>query len=175
MRIGEIAYRAGATFLVAFLVTGCVQPAEPSRLNSPPAGASDNQSDLSEFFAHHNDQGMIADSSIADIHFVPHSVHLSGTGEARLERYAELMAEDGGTLFYDTSLCDDELIEARLAVAKSFLMKAGATNQPIDVVVGMARGRGMNAAEAIGGQAVARQPEARGTAYKLSGNEGGGE
>lgn len=174
MSFREIAYQAGAVILSACLLTGCIQPEEPSRLNSPPSGASDNQSDLSEFYAYHNDQGMVADSSIADIHFVPHSVHLSGTGEARLERYAELMAQSGGTLYYDTSLCDDELIDARLAVARSFLMKCGASAQPIQIVVGLPGGRGMNATEAAAGQAIARQPESRGTAYKLAGGGSGG-
>jgi hypothetical protein len=124
---------------------------------------------VTEFFAYHNDQGLISDQSIADIHFIPHSPQLSGTGKIRLERYAELLAETGGTLHYDTPNQNDELVKSRLTTARRFLRQKVAGRHVITVVLGMPKGRGMDAAEAAAGQGVAKQPEPRETAYHLTG------
>ncbi|HWL95037.1 MAG TPA: hypothetical protein VNT79_16070 [Phycisphaerae bacterium] len=164
----------GAASLVvcACFGCGCVKPHDNQRANAPPQGDSENPGEISEYFAYHHDQGLLADCSIADLHFIPHSVHLSGTGEARLARYAELLGGDGGLLHYQTSECDEDLVEARLAVARSYLAKSSSTGKPVHVVLGLPGGRGMSAAESSAGQAVARQPEQRGSAYRLA--ESGG-
>ncbi|MFQ5501905.1 MAG: hypothetical protein ACE5EQ_06340 [Phycisphaerae bacterium] len=162
---------AGAWFAVA--AGACVPPEDTVSLNSPSLTDFREQRTLGEYFAYHNDQGMMADRSIADIHFIPHTAELSGTGQARLERYAELLSTTGGTLHYDTRLGDADLVELRIASAKTFMSKAVPSVYPIDVVVGTAGGRGMPASESTGGQEVARQPELRGTAYHLRGAVGG--
>lgn len=145
-------------------------------MNGPQTDESPPQPEMAEYFANHNDQGMMHDMSIADIHFIPHSPHLSGAGEARLERYAELLAATGGTLCYDTRLDDKELLDARLAMAREFLAHAVPGKNEIGVELGMAGGRGMIASEAIAGQGVAKQPEQRGPAYNLNvqGSSSGG-
>ncbi|MFQ5503016.1 MAG: hypothetical protein ACE5EQ_12075 [Phycisphaerae bacterium] len=161
-----------AAILLGFFLAGCVKPAETKMLNAPPQGYSESRHRLAEFFAYHNDQGMIADMSIADIHFIPHQRQLSGTGEARLERYAELLATSGGTLTYETKLEDDILVEERIKVAREFLAQSIPSNNRIDVVLGVPGGRGMDVAEAATGQAVAKEAEPRGTAYNLSNRAG---
>ncbi len=155
---------------VLFASVGCCPP-DTELLNAPPQGTTDSRNHLAEFYAYHNDQGMIADMSIADIHFVPHSATLSGTGEARLGRYAELLAGTGGTLTYDTKLKDDAMVQARLEAAREYLAVAYPSEQHVDVVVGLAGGRGMNVIESAGSLAVAKQAEPRGTAYNLSGTK----
>jgi hypothetical protein len=153
---------------------GCAEPTRP-RLNAPPQGESSDKPEWGRYFDYHDDQGMLADMSIADIHFVPHSAEISGVGEVRLERYAELLARTGGRISYDTSLRDQALVEARLANARTFLKDALPTAKTIDVVLGLPGGRGMTTKEASLGKAVAEQPEPRSTAYKLKGstNTGG--
>lgn len=153
---------------------GCQQPTESERMNAPPQGAGQSHPLWTELYAYHNDQGMMADRSIADIHFVPGSTDLSGTGVARMERYAELLATTGGTLWYGPSIQDKELIEARIATAKAFLAQALPGAKTIHVALGLGQGRGMSAAEAKTGKTVANTAEARGTAYSLAG-EGGGK
>ncbi len=155
------------------MTTGC-QQGETVSMNSPQTEDSPPQPGIAEYFAYHNDQGMISDMSIADVHFIPHQASLSGIGEARLERYAELLATTGGTLNYDTRLQDNTLIEARLAIAREFLAHAVPGKNQISVVLGMPGGRGMLATESMGGLGVARQPEPRGTAYRLNETGGGG-
>jgi len=154
------------------LGAGCSGMQDQERLNAPPQGESYARSNVAEYFAYHNDQGMMADMSIADIHFVPHSAELSGTGEARLERYAELLATTGGTLNYLTTLTDKKLIDTRLKTAKKFLESAIAGNQCIEVVLGLPGGRGMDAKKALAAQEVAMQPEPRENAYHLSDKTG---
>ncbi|MCG8404792.1 MAG: hypothetical protein MI923_06300 [Phycisphaerales bacterium] len=162
----------GVLSVFALIPVGCIEPEGTSTVNTPSLDDSKEKPILAEYLAYHQDQGLLADLSIADIHFVPHSCYLSGAGEARLERYAELLASTGGTLNYDTRVRDKTLIEARLNTAKAFLAKAFPSDHDIDVISGMPGGRGMVATEAIGGQAVAREPEARGTAYNF-GSAGG--
>jgi len=159
----------GLCVLLIFTMVGCVDPAPSQRVNAPFMSDTESRSNVAEFFAYHNDQGMIWDQSLADIHFIPHSTRLSGTGKVRLERYAELLADTGGTLHYDTPIRDKQLVEARLTTARRYLRQKVAGKHVIKVVLGMPQGRGMNAAEAAAGQAVAKQPEPRERAYDLSG------
>jgi hypothetical protein len=146
--------------------TGCEKPTVP-RLNAPPQGEAQDHPSVSNYFVYHDDQGMLADMSIADIHFVPHTAQLSGVGEARLERYAELLAGTGGCIHYDTGLQDQTLIEARLVTARSFVKDALPSGKTIELAVGLPGGRGMSAKEAKGGRGVAEQAEARESAYYL--------
>lgn len=160
----------GLTLLTAcwmYAWWGCAAN-EYTRLNAPPQGEAPAHPEWVAYYEHHNDQGMLADMSIADIHFVPHSSCLSGVGKVRLERYAELLSADGGTLHYDTLLTDNTLVDARLKVAKDFLAEAAPGTRPIDVLVGIAGGRGMSNKEATAAAGVAQQPEPRKSAYHLN-------
>jgi hypothetical protein len=164
-----------AAFLLAGGVVGCVEPTEPQQLNAPPQGAGLDGPQWGDAYTYHNDQGMMADRSIADLHFVPGTADLSGTGVARLERYAELLATTGGTLRYGPTIDDEIMIAERLATAQTFLAQAIPGAKEIEVVTGLPAGRGMGAQEAMPGRAVAQQPEPRGTAYHLSGSGGSGD
>lgn len=157
-----------ARILIAIgLIAGCNKPEPTITMNSPP-GEDDSTHKVSQFLAGQRDQGLIEDMSIADIHFRGTTRFLSGTGEVRLERFAELLATTGGELHYDTQLQDMTLVNARLQVARDFLNQARIGSQSIQLVLGKPGGRGMDATESIAGQGVAKQPEARGTAYRLS-------
>lgn len=155
------------TALWMYVVWGCAAN-EYTRMNAPPQGDAPAHPQWRDYYTYHNDQGMLADMAIADLHFVPHSTCLSGVGEARLVRYAELLAARGGTLNYDTCLNDTNMVDARLKVVKDFLAQATPTGGKIDVVVGPAGGRGMSNKEAAAAAAVAQQPEPRKTAYRLN-------
>lgn len=157
--------------LLATGLGGC-GPEPYTRLNAPPQGPGEERPDWADMYAYHDDQGMMADMSIADMHFVPHTADLSGVGEARLERYAELLAGRGGTINYDTASTDETLVADRLATAKRFLAQAMPSQKSIEVAVGPAGGRGMDHREALAGQAVAKQPEPRQNAYFLRGYAG---
>ncbi len=146
---------------------GCF-PNPNLRLNSPPQGDAPEHPPWRDMYVYHNDQGMLADMSIADIHFVPHCANLSGTGEARLERYAELLASRGGNINYDPTIVDDNLIKARMETAKEFLAQALPSRHKIEVMTGPALGRGMSNAEATDADKVAKQAEKRRYAYFLN-------
>lgn len=148
------------------LAAGCQTPVE--RMNAPPQGESETKNPLAESFAYHEDQGMLADLSLADLHFVPHSADLSGVGVARLERYAELLASSGGTLNFTTSSRDPELAAERLETANDFLRRAVPGSKPVQVVLGLPRGRGMAGKESVAGKGIAKQPETRLRAYRLT-------
>jgi len=158
----------GATLAwVTFVAIGCNQPEDPATMNTPPYDAAESRRELAEFFAYHQDNGLLAQRAIADMHFVPGTSHLSGAGEAQLARLAEIMQDTGGTINYDTRLGDSGLASARLASARQFLSTYTVGKKSIDVAFGMAGGRGMDAVEAAGGRVIAQQPEPRNSAYKL--------
>lgn len=131
----------------ACCLMGCSEQGE--RLNAPPQGESSRPHELQEQFVYMVDKGMLYDSSIADIHFEPHSAELSGTGIRRLIRLGELMTEIGGTIRYETESTDDQLIADRLEVVRDFLLAGGFDMQHINVEAGLSRGRGMTAHRAI--------------------------
>jgi hypothetical protein len=160
---------APCTGLVVVFLGACAEPKPHTQLNAPPVGHADAHPEWAEIYVYHNDQGLMADMSIADIHFLPHTAELSGTGEARLGRYAELLATIGGTLYYDTMLTNEDLVKARIRTAREFLADAVPGAKPISIVVGLPGAPGMTAREAIAGRDVAQQPEARQNAYDLQG------
>ncbi len=157
---------SGLTVLLLSASVAC-WPQQGIQENAPPHGDAPEHSSVTEYYAYHNDQGMLADRSIADIHFVPHTAELSGTGIARLDRYAQLLASGGGTLHYDTAIRDQQLLNDRLAAAKEFLDDVSLGE--IRVVSGMPGGLGMGSKEAIGAASVAQKPEPRSSAYSLEG------
>lgn len=63
------------------------------------------------------------------------------------------------------------LVNARLQSARDFLNQARIGSQHIELVLGKPQGRGMDATESIAGQGVAKQPEKRESAYKLSNDD----
>ncbi len=133
--------------LTGWILLGCGPT--PKRLNAPPQGWSAEQPETHDFFDYQNDQGMMEDRSIADIHFIPHTATVNGTGIARLTRYAELLSERGGTLTYDTTSTDDQLVRARIAAAEKVLAEAVPDSARIDIVVGLPGGPGMEGTEAV--------------------------
>ena len=143
-RILGMACVAVAT-LLAF--GGCSEQGE--RLNAPPQGASDRPTELQKHFIHMTDNAMLSDASIADIHFEPHSAYLSGLGVKRLARMAELMDVCGGTIYYETGITDNDLIQARLDAAREFLLSCGLDEERVLVEAGYSRGQGMHAVDAI--------------------------
>jgi len=156
----------------ALAALACTQPEETARSCRWSEVVVFAWVELAQFFAYHQDQGLMHDRSLADIHFVPGSTHLSGTGEARLARYAELLSDTGGVLNYDTRLDDATLVNGRLDAARKFLSQYNVGGPQIQVALGMPNGRGMPHFETAAGQAVAQQPEPRDTAYRLTGASG---
>lgn len=156
-----------------FAGTGCPPPPETKITNAPPGREVEDQPAVARYYASHNDRGLLASKAIVDAHFESDSDRLSGAGEVCLERFAELLADSGGTIRYDTAIADPNLVALRIATAKEYLAAISLNpGAPIDVVQGPSGGRGMSARESIAGQGVAKQPEPRGNAYSLQGAGG---
>ncbi len=145
-----------APILVA-LVGGCHLPT--ARLNAPPQGeAPARTSSIAPFYAYMTDQALMQDRSIGDLHFVAGTTELSGAGCARLARYAELLATRGGTIYYDTTISDPDLVGARVQTAKRYLAEAVPSAAEIEVAVGLSRGRGMDSKEALARRKTMLEP-----------------
>ncbi len=132
---------------VAFAIAGCDKRHE--RLNAPPQGDSDRPHAMGKNFIYMNDNAMLHDSAVADIHFEPHTAELSGLGIRTLMRMGELLSISGGTIRYETSSTDEFMITGRLNSVREFLNAAGFDTANIRVEAGMARSTGMDAADAI--------------------------
>lgn len=172
---------ASHVILVALAFAGCTPPVH-ERLNTPPQGPTDRPSRMQANYTYSTDNALLADMSMNDSHFLNRQAVLSGTGEARLARYCELLAESGGTINYTSSESDDALMGKRLDTARAFVaaQRGDAKGQPILIESGLASGRGMEAQWAgvfrnlgMGGWGARKDPPTRlGTGD--SGGGGGG-
>ncbi len=154
---------------LVLVAASCNKPSD--RLNAPPQGACDYPSPLQESFAYMVDNAMLEDLSLADIHFVPHSDELNGTGARRLDRYAKLLTVYGGSIRYATSLTDDRLVEARMNNIRGYLATTGIASERIKISRDLPGGVGMTAREAI----VAKANSAAFSSEASKGGKGGGQ
>lgn len=108
-----------------------------------------------------SDNALLHDMSLADIHFVPHTTELSGTGAARLDRMALLLDTYGGTVHYETLMLDnEELVNARIEHAREYLSLVGCDMSKVNIKFGLAQGRGQRASLALETRAEAEAAEA---------------
>lgn len=135
------------TIAITILCTACQGPKK--RLNAPPHGPIADNSQLRPMIEHMVDNGLLADMTISDVHFLPHRARLNALGEERLARLASLMEEYGGEIRFNTDLTDDELIEQRTEAIVEFLAAAGLDTHMEVLVRELPGGRGMSATEAI--------------------------
>ena len=155
--------------MLALMLTGCAAPSE--RLNAPPQGPAEHPHPLQEHFVYMQDNALLADMCVSDVHFVPHTSELNGLGARRLKRYAQLLSQYGGKLHYDTELQEgDPLLEARLKHAVEYLQLAGLDADKFELTVGPPGGRGMGAKEAVDGLRVHRAAACTSTSGASSGS-----
>ncbi len=95
------------------------------------------------------DNAILHDMSIADIHFVPHTNELSGTGAARLDRMALLLDTYGGTVRFETTLENENLIALRLDHVREYLDLTGCDMSRVELKVMLSGGRGMPARDVL--------------------------
>lgn len=152
-------------FLIAF--SGCSSAPPAERLNAPPQGDADRASSLRESFAYMGDNALLHDMSVADIHFIPHSSELSGTGVVRLARLSPMLTEYGGIVRYETYEKDEKLVGERLAHVQEFLTEEGCDMSRVQVKTMISGGRGMRATDAI-------RIKNKGTSTETGGGDAGG-
>ncbi len=114
-----------------------------------------------EHFTNMLDNAILQDMSIADVHFVPHTAELSGTGAARLNRMATLLDAYGGTVRYETFDTNEEMVKNRLEHVREYLALTGCDMGRVAIKAMMSGGRGMAATKAI-------QVDVKGTAKAAS-------
>lgn len=131
----------------AMVATGCNQPHE--RLNSPPHGRAEKSVDMQGTFVYMNDNALLANMTVCDMHFMPHRAKLNGQGVERLSRLASLLEAYGGTIRFDTRCEDESLNKQRLEVIHDFLAETGIDTTSEVVRADVAGGEGMEATEAI--------------------------
>ncbi len=130
-----------------FWTVGCNEPSP--RLNAPPQGTAEYTSTLQDSFVYMVDNAMLEDLSMTDIHFVPHTSELNGTGARRLDRYAKLLTVYGGSIRYASYSSDERLVEQRMASVRDYLATTGIDRDRIKVSKDLPGGVGMTAREAI--------------------------
>lgn len=144
----------GITFFLVGMViwVGCETP--PERLNSPPQGATERTSDMSDTYVFMVDNALLEEMSMAPVHFVPHTFELNATGVRRLARYAEILQVYGGTLRYSGVTDEESLAEGRIDQMRGFLIAQGLADDQFDIMRAMAGNSDMRASEAIAARAA---------------------
>ena len=117
-----------------------------------------------EHFTYMADNAMLHDMSIADVHFVPHTTELSGTGAARLNRMATLLDTYGGIVRYETFNTDEEMVKHRLEHVREYLALTGCDMGRVQIKAMISGGRGLTASKAM-------MVDAKGTAKDAKGGK----
>jgi hypothetical protein len=136
---------AAASLLIASL--GC--QTHPQRLNAPPQGATHYSHELQEPMMTMTDNALLADMSVAPVHFVPSQPELNGTGARRLKRMANILKVYGGKVHYTGYGEPEDLTSQRIDKIREYLLAEGIEGETFEVAQGLAGGRGMAATEAI--------------------------
>ncbi len=87
------------------------------------------------------DNAMIHDMTMADMHFVPHTEELNGTGVNRLDRLALYLDTYGGKVRYETYSTDQEMIAQRMKHVHEYLELTGCDMTRVDIVAAISGGR----------------------------------
>lgn len=136
-----------ATLCGMCLWAGCQDP--PSRLNAPPQGPSSRTHEMQNQYTYMNDNALLAEMSISPVHFIPNRPDISGVGYRRLTRYAELLQQYPGTLYYDGLTDPEPLAAERMERVRAFLAEAGVDPNLVKVELGVAGGQGLRGSEAV--------------------------
>jgi len=92
---------------------------------------------------------VLANMSLAEFHFIPHSKELSGSGVVRLDRMAPMLDSYGGTVRYGADISDEELVEQRIATVHDYLSMTGCNMDRVVIEPGLPGGQGMPARRAL--------------------------
>ncbi|GMU36512.1 MAG: hypothetical protein KJ057_07165 [Phycisphaerae bacterium] len=156
-----------AAGVATLALIGCTSAPPAARLNAPPQGVTGDPPALADAFTSMSDNAMTHDMTVADLHFIPHSSEISGTGVVRLTRLTPHLNHYGGIVRYETFEKDQALVDMRLEHVREFLVDAGCDMSRVEVKAMISGGRGIRASDAI------RQME-KGTAPPADGQGGAG-
>ncbi len=145
----EMLFRGAMMLGVSAVVAGCGSPLMKRSTDLPPEYVEATQKNYKARFAHSTDNALMHDMVISDIHFVPHTSELSGSGVAKLDRLAPMLDTYGGVLNYDTDMTDKSLTQARIQHVREYLALAGCSMEKVEVKPGLAQGRGVPAERAM--------------------------
>jgi hypothetical protein len=149
----------GLVVVVMVVLVGACQEGT-RRLHAPPQGPSDKPHPIQDDLVYMADNAKLSDMCVVDIHFVPHTSFLSGTGERCLNRYAELLMRIGGTIHYEPSVdIESELVDARVQSIEAFLADAGLDMAKVEVKAGLNRGRRSPATDSIDDKLKGTNPQ----------------
>jgi len=91
----------------------------------------------------------LADMCLADIHFLPNRAVLNSNGTQRLSHLAWLMDQYGGSIKLDLEEPDSPVARERIQTVQNYLRAWGLPESKIQVSLGLAESKGMEATEAI--------------------------
>lgn len=144
-------YQRLSLLLVVVVVAGCGGKKNLTAHDRQMQAMDRTKEAQKTYFTYMVDNAIMHDMSIADIHFIPHSDELSGTGVFRLDRMAPLLNTYGGIVRYETTETDQERIKARISYVEEYLSVVGCDMENIEVKIMLSGGRGMPAVKAIKG------------------------
>lgn len=135
--------------LLVVMVVGCNASRSKSTHDKQMEAMDQSLNDPKMYVTNMIDNAILHDMSLSDIHFVAHSVELSGTGVTRLDRMAILLNTYGGIVRFETKETDQEMIKARLAHIEEYLTVVGCEMENVEVKMKISGGRGMAASQVL--------------------------
>jgi hypothetical protein len=134
-------------FVLSLGLLGCNEP--NARLNAPPHGEPYTTAESQGTLVYMNDNALLANMTMCDMHFMPHRGLLNENGLVRLSRLGQLIQQYGGTIRLNTDETDESLISKRTDTIMQFLREAGLNPTSETLTRDLSGGRGMPATEAV--------------------------
>lgn len=107
------------------------------------------------------ENAMRHDMTISDLHFVPHTADLNGTGTNRLDRMASSLNTYGGILRYETMMSDDTIVNARMSNVREYLSLLGVDMDRVEVKTMISGGSTTPATQAMKIMEAGTNPQAQ--------------
>ncbi|MHC5108298.1 MAG: hypothetical protein ACYTHJ_00295 [Planctomycetota bacterium] len=138
----------GATALgLVMFVWGCEGPGTPIEIQNAHMDAQ--KENYQSTYTQMEDNAMLHNMSLADIHFVAHSAELSGTGMSQLDRMVPYLKTYGGKVRYESHDPDATLVAQRMEHVREYLTLVECDMTRVSVERGLSGGRTINGNDAI--------------------------
>jgi hypothetical protein len=160
--------------MLVVVAVGCAEKDYPSprRVANEASGA--RAATVDSFFDPMITNAAAYDLSLADFHFVPHTVHLNPHGEQRLDQLTTVLQSYGGVIRYETFRTDEEFVDGRLEAVRTYVLARGCDPEKVEVQSMLSGGRGRSAEEAIAATKATSKKEQRTDAFNPGELLGGG-
>jgi len=145
----DVRYCLLGTALVVVVVCGCNETQKTKNPLTQQQPIVNPQHGMNRQFDRMVDNAALGDMAISDVHFMPHRAYLNSLGCKQLSRLVWVIQNYGGQVILDLEQPQSELAAQRQQIVHDYLLACGLANDAIGITMGLPKGKGLPATEAI--------------------------